>query len=414
MSSWAFNFRTRARRTDSDSSSSSSSSSPGPYTSSPTRNPSSETELWNDLDFSKREEPQCVPEYKPNPFSIARINAATRMMQKPKDTAKPAEEKRRRPDETEEEGTIAHAFKRQKQTKENEKCKEKIKAKAEDYSGEPIPILSAPEPSELRAYATPQFKFKPKSTRFRPPAPVKRASPTPVSIAAASSPQSSPAGSQPRMMMMMSSPSQELPIPTKATARDVFKPSGPKPQSSSARSFGSPLAIGPASVDLSHSPYTTALVPKDVTNLKRHFVDPLRPFSPLRPPLSANRSPFRRQSQAQNVDPRHSAHAQSDSHISIEGSSPAPLSVVNIITLPPVDPTPPNNARKRPSSPVYTQSSSSPAPSSPSPAPRKNWRMVTVAQQEEDAEWSTLPVGKKRKDTPDRSSGKFALGWLKK
>ncbi|KAK1231169.1 hypothetical protein PQX77_005695 [Marasmius sp. AFHP31] len=411
MSSWAFNFRTRARRTDSDSSSSSSSSSPGPYTSSPTRNPSSETELWNDLDFSKREEPECVPEYKPNPFSIARINAATRMMQKPKETVKPTEEKRRRPDEIEE-GTIAHAFKRQK-TKENEKRETTIEVKVEDNLGESIPILSVPESSKLRTYATPQSKSKPKSTRFRPPAPVKRASPTPVSIPAASSPQCSPAGSQPRMMVM-NSPSQELPAPARATARDIFKPFKPKPQSSFARSSASPLASGPASVHLSHTPSSVALIPKDDSNFKPHFASPLRSFLPPMPPPSATHPSFRRQFQAQNVTPRRSAHAQSNSHLAIEGPTSAPLPVVNIITLPPVDPTPPTGARKRSRSPVYTQSSSSPAPSSPSPAPRKNWRMVTVAQQEEDAEWSTLPAGKKRKDTPDRSTGKFALGWLRK
>ncbi|ESK94959.1 hypothetical protein Moror_13964 [Moniliophthora roreri MCA 2997] len=71
---WTFNLRAINKRTDS---SASSSSEPSQSSSSPHR--SSEDTEWSDFDLSSRnKDEEAKIQYKPNPFSIARINAATR------------------------------------------------------------------------------------------------------------------------------------------------------------------------------------------------------------------------------------------------------------------------------------------------------------------------------------------------
>ncbi|KAL0580127.1 hypothetical protein V5O48_001903 [Marasmius crinis-equi] len=459
MSSWSFNLRTKVQRTDSNSSASSSSSSPTPFTSSPARNPSSETELWNDLDFSRREEPECVPEYKPNPFSIARINAATRRMQQDREETKPRPEKRKRADVDEEEkGTIVHAFKRQKQEKG------KPVAKFEEESS--VVSSREPDPKEPQICATINTGPRPldtKPTRSRPPAPVSKACPPQPGvspIATCSSSSSGPHGLAP------------------VIARQVFNPAKLKPQASPARFSASPLASSPATtrfflstpgksgqfhkVQHAHvftptrfSNSTPDRMPASATSPDPHSRSQAHTQINTRPHVSAqlpvpepivssppnvsvrtmhqvdSTSAMAASAVSYHSHPRTQAHAHNSRSRAFAqqepqpqfpspspelGHAPSPPPVVTLLTLPvpSVDPaSPTNRVRKclRPTSPAQPMaSSSSPVRSSP---PRKRWRITTVAQQEEDAEWSTLPT-KKKKDTPDRSSGRFSLGWLRK
>ncbi|KAJ7293139.1 hypothetical protein C8J57DRAFT_1457409 [Mycena rebaudengoi] len=95
---WAFNLRSTTTNLDSDSDDSAEDT---------TADISEETRLLNDLDLSSREEPGVL--YKPNPFSIAKINAASRPTRpaQPLTVRRPAKPVQKKP-----QGRIVDSFKK--------------------------------------------------------------------------------------------------------------------------------------------------------------------------------------------------------------------------------------------------------------------------------------------------------------
>ncbi|KAG7088500.1 hypothetical protein E1B28_012487 [Marasmius oreades] len=424
MSSWSFNLRDKVCRTGSDGDSSSASS--DSFTSSPSRDPSSETELFNDLDFSMREEPDCVPKYKPNPFNIARINAATRAAASASHIPEPVVLESRQTDDrtrgnqnivpsqsklaTKEifkpkrdlnDSTVADALVKQRQKKitgnSSEQTDGKVQAKnsfthsaiktsAVPVSSTVLPLETVPTEdittSHLRVppiFTTPEPR---RFNRFQPPIkrflPVPRTTPQPQHIL-----YSSP--------LRIPEQSAQVSTPQKINAAQVSC---------------SPLSASPVCVP-------AAAVQSTSTNLTHNAPDATKTSIHSAPPASRSRFQVRK--------PATSSHDHAQPSF-VTDSSPLRSPVITMLKL---TTTPESNAvrvtpasRKRISMEEDEEhyggrssvSSSSPVRSSP---PRKKWRMVT-ATLEEDAEWSTLNVGKKSKkrDTSDRTTGKFSLGWL--
>lgn len=208
-SGWAFNLRT-SRNLHADDSSDSDSDSCEHQTSEDTR-------LLNEIDISSREETVA---YKPNPFSIAKINAAVR---KPNPVPKPAPTKLksppRKPSST---ATIPNAFKKQTQR----------------------PAATATKPLTLPArnlkQATPNA-LSSQSTRNAPMPPSKRMNIQPKSTSA-------PAltHSQPKLPGYFSSPARHAPKHSsparKLPAQMLSSPLNPnalsrKPATSNAHNF---------------------------------------------------------------------------------------------------------------------------------------------------------------------------------
>ncbi|KAF9029116.1 hypothetical protein BDZ89DRAFT_1159973 [Hymenopellis radicata] len=204
-SGWAFNLRTY--KNGCDDSDSDSDANDGPAVG------HEDTRLLNDLDISTREETVV---YKPNPFSIAKINAAARNARESPTKKKPVKKvvdaaAKGKPN------AIAQAFQRQaeKATKTTTNINNPLPNAAPSIPNS-APSIACPAPSISNPTPAPVLAPKPVSNAStRPPAPMHRHGPPTWPPAPFSSPAPRPTNAHSPMMHARSSPLQRTSLAPK-------------------------------------------------------------------------------------------------------------------------------------------------------------------------------------------------------
>ncbi|KAJ7361542.1 hypothetical protein DFH08DRAFT_1074514 [Mycena albidolilacea] len=282
---WSFNLRSTKTNHDSDSESDSNDDS------NYTTTISEETRLLQDLDISHREETVV---YKPNPFSLAKINAAARRSHAP---PAPAPTRSTKPAPKKPTGRIVDSFKKAAEQKKSSNPATKSKAKAQSPNANTIP------PS-TKALVVPLHTATLSMPRIDKPDPTPRISPLATQNSRAILPRAGNEIDAPiSTSFARSSPPKRLPSPPKVPPPRVRGPMIPNSHPSNASPFafnGVPAHIStaspkrvvkkfrpPAPISFSSPLKPSSLELRGSAIANPTFKAPAFYSSPLRPPQSA-------------------------------------------------------------------------------------------------------------------------------